>query len=348
VRKRVILILALSVVAALAADWLHGQQDEAAPEEVFLELSTRTYHIGPLLHNAPDRGFAATMDLYETSPSGNEVLAEESATDHLRALIELTVRSPRIEVWESCGGSATLDFYERSGTLLASQTAEGHARLSQLLQRLLSERLRTIFVTVRAVELDPAVRDDLLDRGSPIARTPEEQARLRAAVRQVYARLTLSGSNGQLLAGNAGRPAAYVAYAELSMVEPPKTSVEPQGGYIPNGLAVRMRPSLSAAGDLVHLSFVICHAQLRKVRQSGLQSSAGGDSAATQKIDLPTCDADQRAGTVVVPLKCPMLIGGSTVPRSLVTGRPEDTGTVDLDYLVTVRMTQTVPPPDAY
>jgi hypothetical protein len=261
-------------------------------------------------------------------------------TERLRSLIERTIHSE--EPWESAGGRATLDFYERSGTLLVSQTPKGHAAVAALLARLNTERNRVLVITVKAVELDPTYRDALLDQGPLSARTDAEKKALAAAVKQVYARTSVSGADGQGLFCNAGALQSYMLDLQPIVAEN-ALSFEPTIATIPNGLAVRLQPHLAAEGNAVNLDFVFCYARLKEMRQSEVQGTTGGDRPGTAKapFDLPTCDADQRAGTITIPLNCPTVIGGSTVSKRLVTGKDEDAGTkIELDYIVTVRMMQ--------
>lgn len=353
-RSKIVLLIAL-VTAALAARSLCGQADvepQAVPKP---ELSYRQYDISTLLQPAPDLRFPEFMDMGEPSygPPGSAFQYDplggyaENGVERLRTMIERTVRSE--EPWESMGGRASLDFYERSRTLIISQTPLGHALVSELLRKFLAERSRTVFITVQAVELDAAFRDELFDQGNLIARTDQEKARLRAAIKRTYARMTLSGSQGQSLCGNSGRIQSYMADLEPIVCEC-HVGWKMETQHIPNGLAVNVRPTVTPTGDAVRLDYLFCYARLKDMRRVAARMGEGlailPPMGAT--LDLPTCDADQRAGTVVLPLRSPAVIGGGTVPMRLVTGQADDTGVVELDYIVTVRMTQTVAPPGTF
>lgn len=358
-RSKLLVLIGGLAAAALVVGSLTGQQ-QAAPQDdaaALENLPVKEYDVAPLLMPIPDwRGFAALMDMLSVERYGGGGGAggsgggglftdttvsdpENSGTQRLRALIERLVRSE--EPWESEGGRATLDFYERSGIMLISQTPKGHAAVADLLARLIAERTKTLVVTVRAVELDAAYRDSLLDQGPLVARTPEEKKALAAAVKQVYCRSMVSGANGQGLCNNVGEIQSYVNDLEPIVAES-AISYDPMIETIPNGLAVRLRPQVAAVGDAVRLDYIFCYARLTEMRQSEIQGTSGGaePGMAKAKFDLPTCDADQRAGTITLPLNCPTVIGGGTVPKRLVTGKDDDTGAAEVDYIVTVRLMQ--------
>lgn len=102
-------------------------------------------------------GAGAGGGLFATDTATTETT--ESGTERLRTLIERTVRSS--EPWESMGGRATLDFYERSGLMLVSQTPDGHQKLQDLLENLRRERAIMINVESRFITVNDSFLNDV-------------------------------------------------------------------------------------------------------------------------------------------------------------------------------------------
>jgi len=112
--------------------------------------------------NAPDAGGAGgggtAGNIFNQTQTEE---TEENGAERLRALIERTIRSSTTEPWESAGGRATLDFYERSGLMLVSQTPDGHQRLQALLENLRREWAIMINVETRCVTVTDSFLNDV-------------------------------------------------------------------------------------------------------------------------------------------------------------------------------------------
>lgn len=317
-------------------------------------LTTRRYDVGHLLVTPGDYRFAFLMDMLEPSCcsyGGNLSLfgdsscdscescggGESKAVEALRDLIERTVRAE--EPWESMGGRATLDFYEKYGMMMASTTEKGHQELSRVLDGLAAERAVTVMTTIEAVELDEKFVVDLYARGRFVARTDAEKQALSAAVKRTFVRTSLSGSSGQALSSNSGTPTSFIRDQE-PVISDAVGTFDPEVSTMPNGLAVLVRPTLISNSGRLMLDYALCYARERAMRQMEHHVHMVGKQTRTT-IDLPTFDCDQRAGTVALSLGCPTIIGGGTVPASLLSGEAEDKGTVELYYIATVRIIET-------
>jgi general secretion pathway protein D len=77
----------------------------------------------------------------------------------LQQLLARTVRST--EPWESLGGRATIEFYEKSGLMIVSQTADGHRRLSDLLDSLRRERAIMVSIEARFITVADSFLNDV-------------------------------------------------------------------------------------------------------------------------------------------------------------------------------------------
>ena len=144
-------------------------------ERLNQDLPVTAYFVGDLITQVPDFGDSVPrMTIAEVlsqqggqGGGGASTLFEdttitddaESGTQRLRDLIERTVRST--EPWESMGGRATLDFYERSGLMLVGQTADGHQKLQDLLGQLRRERAIMISIEARFVTVSDAFLNDV-------------------------------------------------------------------------------------------------------------------------------------------------------------------------------------------
>jgi general secretion pathway protein D len=136
-------------------------------------LPVRSYFVGDLITQVPNFGDTVPrmtladaltgagddsggVDLFDDTDMDED---SESGTDRLRSLIERTVKST--EPWEALGGRATLDFYERSGLMLVSQTDDGHRNLQDLMNSLRRERAIMINVESRFVTVSDAFLNDV-------------------------------------------------------------------------------------------------------------------------------------------------------------------------------------------
>lgn len=138
-------------------------------------LPVRSYFVGDLITQVPNFGDTVPrmsitdaltqggsggggggVDLFEDT---NTTEDGENGADRLRSLIERTVKST--EPWEALGGRATLDFYERSGLMLVSQTDDGHRNLQDLMDSLRRERAIMINVESRFVTVSDAFLNDV-------------------------------------------------------------------------------------------------------------------------------------------------------------------------------------------
>jgi general secretion pathway protein D len=142
-------------------------------------LPVTAYFVGDLITQVPDFGSTVPrMNTDITAPAtgggggggggANNIFnnatteeTEENGAERLRALIERTIRSSTTEPWESAGGRATLDFYERSGLMLVSQTPDGHQRLQALLENLRREWAIMINVETRCVTVTDSFLNDV-------------------------------------------------------------------------------------------------------------------------------------------------------------------------------------------
>ena len=336
------LVFAVGVsVALLLAGSLAGEDKLPVAEEVdYPILVLKEYDVAALLAEVPQHSFAHLMDVgerrWEMGGGAVSLFSDEeeepAAADRLRGLIERSVRAE--EPWESMGGRATLDFYEQAGKLMVSATEAGHQQIRTLLARLTAEVTTTFVVTIQAVELDATFADGLYDRGEFVARTDGQKTALKAAVKKTFVRTTLSGLNRQRVDNNSGRASRLVSDAEPVVAES-VAAWDPTITAIPGGLAVAVKPTGLPDGERVLLDYGICYARLREMRRVVVESAVPNTPPAKVAIHLPVFDCDQRAGTVALPLGCPTVVTGGTVPASLVEdGRA---GSVQLDYIVTVR-----------
>lgn len=136
------------------------------------DLPVVAYFVGDLITQVPDFGetvpslqISQALDQGDSGGGGGLFAdttiteTEDRGTERLRELIERQVRST--EPWESMGGRATLDFYERSGLMLVSQTADGHQNLQNLLEQLRRERAIMISIEARFVTVSDAFLNDI-------------------------------------------------------------------------------------------------------------------------------------------------------------------------------------------
>lgn len=135
-------------------------------------LPVRTYFVQDLITPIPDFGRTVPhMELstalegaeggggggiFETDQDQQE---ETSGTEVLQQLIERTVKST--EPWESLGGRATIEFYEKSGLMIVSQTADGHRKLSDLLESLRRERAIMVSIEARFLTVSDSFMNDV-------------------------------------------------------------------------------------------------------------------------------------------------------------------------------------------
>jgi len=145
----------------------------SAREKLNENLPVRTYFVQDLITPIPDFGRTVPrMRLSEALEGGDDGGGgggifddddddddETIGTELLQQLIERTVRST--EPWESMGGRATIEFYEKSGLMIVSQTADGHRKLSNLLDSLRRERAIMISVEARFITVTDAFLNDL-------------------------------------------------------------------------------------------------------------------------------------------------------------------------------------------
>jgi len=348
-------LVAMAVVGFLALPLMSQGRPAAAQGEAVQvgppapEMITRMYDVRPLLEGHPDYGFAFLMRTEDEDPciladsggGGAGALfapvtpsQELTPAQHLKELIERLVNC---EVgWQSAGGSGTLDIYMPWGEMIVKTTVAGHKQVAATLEAMAARNALTVVTTVQAVELDPQLADDLLARGSFAARTEDQKKALRAGIKRVFARTSLSGADGQTLSSNSGEPQTYIKDITPIVAES-AIAHDPVIACVPNGLSARVRGRLLADGK-AELNYSLCYARLTALRSSEFQG-ATEDALAKSPVELPATLSDQRAGTVRLDLGVPTVLPGGAVPLSLMTGKDADAGTtVQLDYIVTVRL----------
>ncbi|NIA20809.1 MAG: hypothetical protein GWP05_02305 [Anaerolineaceae bacterium] len=145
----------------------------SAREKLNENLPVRTYFVMDLITPIPDFGrtvprmrLSEAIDQGGDGGGGGGIFDDDDdddeetvGTELLQQLIERTVRST--EPWESMGGRATIEFYEKSGLMIVSQTADGHRKLSSLLDSLRRERAIMVSVEARFITVTDAFLNDL-------------------------------------------------------------------------------------------------------------------------------------------------------------------------------------------
>ena len=336
--------LALFVLAELLAGplWATAAQDAGTGPDDYRppELVTRFYEVGHLIMRPPDCGqFAYLMTVQDWLYGyGSGIFAPETEVSGVQRLKEIIERIVRPEAqWESAGGTSTLEFHERFGLLIVKTTPAGHRQIGELLAGLAERQTVTLVVTVQAVELDEKFAADLLLGGDLIARTDKQKKALLSGIKRQFARTSLTGANGQMLSTHSGAAQSYLA--DLTpLVDEATVGFDPVVSVMPTGLSGRFKVTLLPEKAKATLDYAFCYGRGRGTKTSEVTSVSGEVSSKTN-IELPVFVADQRAGTVTVPLDCPTVLLGGAVPLDLLTGKDEDAKTsVQLDYVVTVRL----------
>ncbi|NLX58300.1 MAG: hypothetical protein GXY74_04335 [Phycisphaerae bacterium] len=161
----------------LGSDLGYAIQDDgtvviSALDKLNENLPVRTYFVQDLITPIPDFGRTVPrMQLSEAlegaeGGGGGGIFGDDDddddetpGTEVLQQLIERTVRST--EPWESLGGRATIEFYEKSGLMIVSQTAEGHRKLSDLLESLRRERAIMVSIEARFLTVSDSFLNDV-------------------------------------------------------------------------------------------------------------------------------------------------------------------------------------------
>jgi len=239
------------------------------------------------------------------------------------------------EPWETEGGRSKIDIMVDRGLMVVYTTPDGHTMIETLLNRVVPAEKRNMVIDIRVVELNAAALG-VEEPAGFIARTDAQKATLKQATTKVHARTSVSGTDGQVLSNEKGAATTYVADQEPVVAEA-AVGFAARIERLTAGFAVQVQALLDTPGEKAMLDFRMILQQVLGMRTVKVQNAAG-ETAIEGLIELPTVIADSQAGTLTLPVGCPVVLAGGGVPKSLFTGEENDTETVDIYYVATVRL----------
>jgi len=256
-----------------------------------------------------------------------------SKAARLMGFVERFVR-PK-EPWESEGGRSKIDIMVDRGLMVVYTTPDGHTMIETLLKRVVPAEKRNVVIDVRVVELDRTALG-VEEPAGFVAVTDPQKETLKKATTKVHARTSVSGTDSQVLSNEKGVATTYVADQEPVVAEA-AVGFSARIERLTAGFAVQVQALLDTPGEKAMLDFRMILQRVLGTRTVKVQNAAG-ETAIEGIIELPTVIADSQAGTLTVPVGAPVVLTGGSVPNSLFTGEENDTDTVDIYYVATVRL----------
>ena len=215
-------------------------------------------------------------------------------------------------------------------------TAEEHQRVSRTVGELLQAKLRTLVITLAAVELNDDLANEIAVGGQTVFSQPQDRRKLLAGIKRSHARYLLSGSDGQALCVNAGRLSNYVHSLE-PVIAAGAVGFNVEKQQTLTGLSARIVAELMPEENQVGVDFALCY--LRELSREQIRiESAVPENLAAAPLNLITALADQHAGTVTVPLNAPTIVAAATVPAGLLDNDADVNSRIELFYILTVRV----------
>ena len=328
-----------------------GQKNTSAWKESGPEL--KVYDIKAYFTRTPIYNFARvpgtdegamTMDFADAIDEGDGGVAlfddadpdytgeASEKADRLRGVIERLVK-PK-EAWESEGGRSIIDFVIGRGLMIVYTTEDAHKQIELLLKHIVPAKKQNVVIDIRVVELDTAALGDGPPAGY-VARDDRRKAALSKAVTKTHAATSVTGTDGQVLSSEKGFTTAYVSDVE-PVVAADSLSWDPTVSTLSEGLSVQVQAVLSSDANEATLDYRMILARGVGGHEAATQG-ATSQQVANAAVTLPRLASDMRAGTLTMPLGCPVVIAGGAVPASLLV-EDNSKGTVDIYTIATVRL----------
>lgn len=352
--KRSVWVVGIAVMCLLAASGpARAQNNSPAWKELALEL--HVYDIKAYFTRTPIYNFARVPGTDEAAMrmniagvlsqagGGGISLFDDSDPNYadetsrkarqLKDLIERLVH-PK-EPWEEVGGRSVIEFVTSCGLMFVYTTEDGHKQIDLLVKHILPAEKRNLAIDLEAVELDRSALGEASPAGF-VARTDKQKEALKKATKKVLRATSVAGADGQVLSSENGVTGTYVSDVEPVIAEN-TVSWDPTVSTLSEGMLAQIQAVLNSEATEATLDY-----RLVLMRSVGAHEreihSATTEQVASAGIELPTTSSDLRAGTLVLPLGCPTIVAGGTVPDALLSGNAEDEATTEVYYVATVRL----------
>ncbi|MCK6461283.1 MAG: hypothetical protein L6Q95_15475 [Planctomycetes bacterium] len=266
----------------------------------------RTYDVSDLCTRLSDHGVALenlTPSKYEAPREADE--SEPWAAYEIDSLIELMKSAVEPASWEMEGA----DIQPKNGRLFIRAIPRVHGRIERMLAWCRTSMDRRVSVDVAVV---PVGDGDAALLANALELTADEARRLLA---QPLAAVTLSGFDGQLLGGRAGREISYLRDYEVEIADGAAIA-DPAGGKVFSGCTAEVRACLDGGeGAILH-----CQLEMSRVAEPlSVHPTAHGP------IELPTKRLTRVQASFWAPLGRTVVAGGCTAGEEpcviLVTAR---------------------------